>query len=74
MRIAPDEALVIDEARHEIARDIVNDPHAIVSATLVLPALGSRLRRHWPFWSGRVSGNCLAKDLRLRKGRWLTSR
>jgi hypothetical protein len=30
MRIAPDEALVITEARHEIARDIVKDPHAIV--------------------------------------------
>jgi hypothetical protein len=30
MRIAPDEALVITEGDHEIARDIVKDPHAIV--------------------------------------------
>jgi hypothetical protein len=30
MRIAPDEVLVITEGEHEIARDIVKDPHAIV--------------------------------------------
>src|SRR5262245_2804835 len=30
MRIAPDEVLVITEVEREIARDIVNDPHAII--------------------------------------------
>jgi hypothetical protein len=30
LRIAPDEVLVITEVEHEIARDIVKDPHAII--------------------------------------------